>query len=144
MIAFLGDIEDRTEDNRDFRRVLYTGAHMQLVVMSLLPDEEIGEEVHEHTDQFFRVEEGKGEIWIDGRATRIESDMAMYVPAGARHNVRNTGQKPLKLYTLYAPPQHAAGTVHHTKVEAETRNPTSSLEPVGFSVAPPGIEPGLS
>ena len=120
MKAFLGDIEDRTEDNRDFRRVLYTGAHMQLVVMSLLPDEEIGEEVH--TDQFFRVEEGKGEIWIDGQATRIESDMAMYVPAGARHNVRNTGQKPLKLYTLYAPPQHAAGTVHRTKMEAEAEH----------------------
>jgi mannose-6-phosphate isomerase-like protein (cupin superfamily) len=119
MEAFIGDIEDRAEDNRDFRRVLYTGPHMQLVVMLLLPGQEIGQEVHEHTDQFFRVEEGKGEISIDGHATRIESDMAMLVPAGARHNVRNTGQKPLKLYTLYAPPQHADGTVHRTKADAE-------------------------
>jgi len=120
MNGFIGDIEDRTEDNRDFRRVLYTGAHLQLVVMCLSPGEEIGEEVHDHTDQFFRVEEGKGEVSIDGHATRIESDMAILVPAGARHNVRNTGKKPLKLYTLYAPPQHADGTVHHTRADAET------------------------
>jgi mannose-6-phosphate isomerase-like protein (cupin superfamily) len=119
MKGYIGDIEDRTEDNRDFRRVLYTGPHMQLVVMSLQPGEDIGEEVHEHTDQFFRVEEGRGEFSIDGRVTRVERDTAVLVPAGARHNVRNTGQKPLKLYTLYAPPQHADGTVHRTRADAE-------------------------
>jgi mannose-6-phosphate isomerase-like protein (cupin superfamily) len=120
MTGFVDDIEYRTENNRAFRRVLYTGPHMQLVVMTLLPGEEIGEEVHEHTDQFFRVEEGKGEVSMDGRTTRIESDAAMLVPAGTRHNVRNAGVKSLKLYTLYAPPQHADGTVHQTKADAES------------------------
>ena len=119
MKGFIGDIEDRTEHNQDFRHVLYTGPNLQLVLMSLKPGEEIGDEVHEHTDQFFRVEEGKGEVLIDGRATRIESDMAIIVPAGARHNIRNTGHKPLQMYTLYAPPQHEDGTVHRTKAEAD-------------------------
>lgn len=119
MKGFIADIEDRAEENRDFRHVLYTGPHMQLVVMSLEPGEEIGEETHVGTDQFFRVEEGKGEVWIDGRASRIESDVAIVVPAGAKHNIKNTGHKPLKLYTLYAPPQHPDGTVHHTKAEAD-------------------------
>lgn len=119
MRGFIGDIENRTEANQDFRRVLYTGPHMQLVLMSLDPGEEIGEEVHESTDQFFRVEEGKGEVSIDGRSTQIESDDAIVIPAGARHNIRNIGDKPLKVYTLYAPPQHEDGTVHHTKKDAE-------------------------
>lgn len=119
MKGFIADIEDQTEDNRDFRRVVYTGPHMQLVLMSLAPGEELGEEVHETTDQFFRVEEGNGEVVIDGRETRIESDIAIIVPAGARHNVRNTGHKPLKFYTLYAPPEHPDGTVHRTKADAE-------------------------
>lgn len=117
--SFVADIEDQTEDNRDFRRVVYTGPHMQLVLMSLAPGEELGEEVHETTDQFFRVEEGKGEVVIDGRETRIESDIAIIVPAGTRHNVRNTGHKPLRFYSLYAPPQHPDGTVHRTKADAE-------------------------
>lgn len=119
MKGFITDIEDRAEDNDAFRRVLYTGPHLQLVVMSIEPGDEIGEEVHEHTDQFFRVEQGKGEIVLDGRATSIESDMAMIVPAGTRHNIRNTGHRALKLYTLYAPPQHEDGTVHRTRAEAE-------------------------
>jgi mannose-6-phosphate isomerase-like protein (cupin superfamily) len=119
MKGFIGNIEDRTNANRDFRRVLYTGSHMQLVLMSLNPGEEIGEEVHEDTDQFFRVEDGKGEFVIDGRATPIESQSAMVIPAGARHNIRNTGQKGMKLYTLYAPPHHEDGTVHHTRADAE-------------------------
>lgn len=119
MKGFIDDIEKRTESNRDFRRVLYTGRHMQLVLMSLEPGEEIGEEVHEDTDQFFRVEDGKGEVTIDGRTTSIESDVAIVVPAGARHNIRNTGDDDLKLYTLYAPPHHADGTVHHTREDAE-------------------------
>ena len=119
MKGFIGDIEARTEVNNDFRRVLYTGPHMQLVLMALQPGEEIGEEIHEDTDQFFRVEEGRGEVLIDGRATSIESDAGIVIPAGARHNIRNTGLKPMKLYTLYAPPHHEEGTVHHTKAEAE-------------------------
>ncbi len=118
MKGFVGDIEERTEDNSDFRRVLYTGRQMQLVLMALQPGEEIGEEVHRDRDQFFRVEEGSGEVWIDGARTPIRGDMAIVVPAGSRHNVRNTGDGPLKLYTLYAPPEHADATVHATKADA--------------------------
>lgn len=120
MKGFIDDIGKRTDANRDFRRVIYTGPHLQLVLMSLAPGEEIGEEVHEDTDQFFRVEEGTGAVVIDGQETRIQADVAIVVPAGARHNVRNTGPKPLRLYTLYAPPHHADGTVHHTRAEAES------------------------
>jgi mannose-6-phosphate isomerase-like protein (cupin superfamily) len=119
MNGFIADIEDRTGGNTDFRRVLYTGPHLQLVLMSLAPGEEIGQEVHEDTDQFFRVEEGKGVVSIDGHETPIESATAIVIPAGARHNVRNTGPRPLKLYTIYAPPHHEDGTVHHTKGDAE-------------------------
>ena len=119
MKPFIGNIEDLTDRNRDFRRVIYTGSHMQLVLMALHPGEELGEEIHGDTDQFFRVEEGSGEVVIDGDPTPIESDMAIVVPAGARHNLRNTGPGPLRFYTLYAPPQHADGTVHRTKEEAE-------------------------
>lgn len=122
MKGFVDDIEKLTEDNDDFRRVLYTGQHMQLVLMSLKPGEEIGEEVHEDRDQFFRVEEGQGEVVIDGRTTKFESDFAIVVPAGARHNIRNTGDEPLKLYTLYGPPEHADGTVHVTKADALESN----------------------
>jgi mannose-6-phosphate isomerase-like protein (cupin superfamily) len=119
MQGFVDDIEARTEENSDFRRVLYTSRQMQLVLMALRPGEEIGEEIHGDGAQFFRVEQGKGEVWIDGHKTNIKSDMAIVVPAGARHNVKNTGGKPLKLYTLYAPPEHADGTVHVTKADAE-------------------------
>ncbi|HTQ11707.1 MAG TPA: cupin domain-containing protein, partial [Fimbriimonadaceae bacterium] len=118
MRGFVEDIEDMTEHNSDFRRVLYTGKNLQLVLMALAPGEDIGEEVHPDRDQFFRIEEGKGEVWIDGRKTKIESDTAILVPAGARHNVKNTGEKPLKLYTLYGPPEHKDGTVHATKADA--------------------------
>ena len=119
MKGFADDIEARTEENSDFRRVLYTGKNLQLVLMALRPGEEIGEEVHEDRDQFFRVEQGTGEIWIDGVKTRIEDGMAAIVPAGARHNVKNSGAAPLKLYTLYAPPEHIDRTVHRTKADAE-------------------------
>jgi mannose-6-phosphate isomerase-like protein (cupin superfamily) len=118
MRGFISDIEAMTEHNTDFRRVLYTGKNMQLVLMALDPGEEIGEETHDDLDQLFRVEEGRGEIWIDGRKTKVESDWAMLVPAGARHNVKNTGDEPMKLYTIYAPPAHADGTVHATKADA--------------------------
>ena len=119
MRGFVDDIEELTERNTDFRRVLYTAKNMQLVLMALQPGEEIGEEVHEDGDQFFRVEEGKGEIWVDGVVSEIKSDIAMIVPAGARHNIRNTGDKPLKLYTLYGPPEHIDGVVHPTKSAAD-------------------------
>jgi mannose-6-phosphate isomerase-like protein (cupin superfamily) len=119
MNGFVKDIEELTEANTDFRRVLYTGKHLQLVLMALKPGEEIGEEVHADRDQFFRIEKGKGEVVIDGKRTRIKSDDAMLVPAGARHNVINTGDKPLMLYTLYGPPEHKDGIVRATKAEAE-------------------------
>ena len=119
MKGFVGDIEDMTELNADFRRVLYTGQHIQLVLMALQPGDEIGEETHPDTDQFFRVEEGRGEVWIDGHKTKIKGDDGIVVPAGAKHNIRNTGTKALKLYTLYSPPQHSDGTVQATKAEAE-------------------------
>lgn len=118
MKGFIRDIEELTEKNMNFRRVLYTAKHLQLVVMSLPPGEEIGEEVHPEHDQFFRVEKGKGEIWMDGTRSKIESDMAIVVPAGARHNIKNTGDKPLKLYTIYGPPQHEDGIVQATKEDA--------------------------
>jgi mannose-6-phosphate isomerase-like protein (cupin superfamily) len=119
MTGVVDDIETRTEENADFRRVLYTGKNMQLVLMALRPGEEIGEEVHIDRDQFFRVEVGEGEVWIDGQQSRIESAMAIVVPAGARHNVRNTGDGPLKLYTIYAPPEHLDRTVHRTRADAK-------------------------
>lgn len=120
MKGFVGDIEKRTEGNADFRRVLYTAKHLQLVLMTLPPGEQIGEEVHADRDQFFRVEQGEGEIWIDGAATRVRAGTAMIVPAGARHNVKCTGREPLKLYTIYGPPEHVDGTVHATKLAAGT------------------------
>jgi mannose-6-phosphate isomerase-like protein (cupin superfamily) len=119
MKGFINDIDDLTENNSDFRRVLYTGKQMQLVLMSLRPGEEIGEEVHHDRDQFFRVEKGSGEVWIDGARSRIEDGTAIVVPAGARHNIKNTGDEPLRLYTLYAPPEHADGIVQATKAEAQ-------------------------
>lgn len=120
MKGFVDDIEALTERNEDFRRVLYTAQQMQLVLMALQPGEEIGEEVHPDRDQFFRVEAGRGEIWIDGLKSEVKADVAMIVPAGARHNVVNTGGSPLKLYTLYAPPEHVDKTVHATKTEADS------------------------
>jgi mannose-6-phosphate isomerase-like protein (cupin superfamily) len=119
MKGYVDNIEDATTGNADFRRVLYTGKYLQLVLMTLQPGEEIGAEVHEDRDQFFRIEEGEGEVHIDGAASRVEDDFAVIVPAGARHNVVNTGSKPLKLYTLYGPPEHKDGTVHQDKAQAE-------------------------
>lgn len=119
MQGFVADIEKLTVENTDFRRVLYTGKYLQLVLMTLQPGEEIGAEVHEDHDQFFRIESGSGEVRIDGKATPIKDDDAVIVPAGARHNVVNTGDKPLTLYTLYGPPEHRDGVVHRTKAEAD-------------------------
>ncbi len=119
MNGFVDDIEGLTENNKDFRRVVYTGKHVQLVLMSIKKGGEIGAEVHEHNDQFFRVERGKGEVIIDDQRHKIRSGDAVIVPAGARHNVINTGKKALKLYTLYGPPDHKDGLVEHTKEQAE-------------------------
>ena len=123
MKGFCGNIEQQTLDNQDFRRVVYTGGHLQLVLMTLQPGDEIGEEVHEDRDQFFRIEEGSGAIDIDGVANKVEGDFAVIVPAGARHNVRNTGDGPLRLYTIYGPPEHKDGVVQSTKAEADARHP---------------------
>ena len=118
--GFVGNISDLTEKNSDFRRVLYTGKNLQLVLMSLKPGEDIGEEVHDNVDQFFRIEEGSGEVLINGQRSSVKSDDAILVPAGARHNVTNTGTTPLRLYTLYGPPQHRDKTIHATKQQAES------------------------
>ena len=122
MRGYCDDIQKRTIENDDFRRVLYTGHNLQLVLMTLQPSEEIGEEVHEDRDQFFRIEEGSGAVDIDGVENRVEDDFAVIVPAGARHNVRNTGSQPLRLYTIYAPPEHKDGIVQSTKEEADRRH----------------------
>ncbi len=119
MKGYVDNIERATVENEDFRRVLYTGRNLQLVLMTLPPGCDIGEEVHEDRDQFFRIEEGEGEIRIDGVANRVEDDFAVIVPAGARHNVINTGEAPLRLYTLYGPPEHRDGVVHRDKEQAE-------------------------
>jgi mannose-6-phosphate isomerase-like protein (cupin superfamily) len=118
MKGFVQDIEGLAIKNSEFRRVLYTAKHCQLVVMALKPKEEIGAEVHT-LDQFFRVEEGTGVAVLDGVRTEIRSGFAVVVPAGANHNIINTGGAPLKLYTLYAPPNHRDGVVHHTRDDAE-------------------------
>ena len=118
MKGFVQDIESLATRNQDFRRVLYTAKHCQLVVMALQPGEEIGSEVHK-LDQFFRVEDGTGEAVLDGVRTAIRAGFAIVVPTGATHNIVNTGSVPLKLYTLYAPPNHRDGVVHHTRAEAE-------------------------
>ena len=118
MKGFVQDIERLTVANDDFRRVLYTAKHCQLVLMALKPGEAIGMEVHK-LDQFFRVEEGTGEAILDGVRTPLRAGFAIVVPAGANHNIINTGKAPLKLYTLYAPPNHRDGVVHHTRADAE-------------------------
>jgi mannose-6-phosphate isomerase-like protein (cupin superfamily) len=119
MKGYCDNIETVTVANEDFRRVLYTGEHLQLVLMTLKPGEEIGEEVHEDRDQFFRIEEGEGTVYIDGTPNPVKDDFAVIVPAGARHNVVNSGSAPLRLYTLYGPPEHRDAVVHTTKADAE-------------------------
>ena len=118
MKGFVQNIELLATHNDEFRRVLYTATNCQLVLMALKPQEEIGAEVHK-LDQFFRVEAGSGEAVIDGLRTPISTGFAVLVPAGARHNIVNTGKEPLKLYTLYAPPNHRDGVVHHLRADAD-------------------------
>ncbi|MDD3799748.1 MAG: cupin domain-containing protein [Novosphingobium sp.] len=118
MKGFVDNIEKLTLENTNFRQVLYTGHNIQLVLMTIQPGEEIGEEVHDDRDQFFRIEEGEGEILIDGVVHKVSDDDGIIVPQGANHNVICTGSAPLKLYTIYGPPEHIDGTLHATCAEA--------------------------
>lgn len=118
-MAYIDNIERETLDNENFRRVLYTASHSQLVTMSLRPGEEIGEEVHDNVDQFFRFEKGQGKVVIEGEETPVSNGYAVVIPAGTKHNVINTSDsEQLKLYTIYSPPNHPDGTIHKTKEEA--------------------------
>lgn len=117
-MGYIDNIEEKTLENCNFRKVLFTGSHMQLVVMSLKAGEDIGEEVHDTVDQFFRVEEGEAKFVIDGEENIVKEDMVAIVPAGSKHNVINVGDGDLKLYTIYAPANHPEGTVHATREEA--------------------------
>lgn len=118
MKGYIDNIEQSSLDNTNFRTVLYTGKHLQLVVMSIPPGGEIGAEVH-HLDQFLRCEAGEGKAVLDGVEHAITDGFAVLVPAGAMHNIINTGQSDLKLYTLYGPPNHREDVVHATREEAE-------------------------
>ena len=119
MKGYVTHLEHETKKNTDFRRVLYTGKNSQLVLMSLQPGEEIGEEVHEDHDQFFRFEVGVGKVVIDGVEHRVKDGSGVIVPAGASHNVVNTSKRAnLRLYTIYSPPEHRDGVIRHTKKEA--------------------------
>jgi mannose-6-phosphate isomerase-like protein (cupin superfamily) len=119
MNGFVQDVEALAVKNDEFRKVLYTAEHSQLVLMALKAKEDIGMEVHK-LDQFFRIEEGTGEAVLDGVKTAIRPGFAIVVPAGTKHNIINTGGVPMKLYTLYSPPNHRDGTVHHTRRDAES------------------------
>jgi mannose-6-phosphate isomerase-like protein (cupin superfamily) len=120
MKGYHADIEEETKKNNNFRKVLYTGKYQQLVAMSLKPGEDIGEEIHETVDQFFRIEEGEAKVVIDGEETQLKEDDVVIVPAGSNHNLFNVSSSDdLKLYTIYTPPNHPDGTIHKTKAEAE-------------------------
>ncbi|HOU75895.1 MAG TPA: cupin domain-containing protein [Candidatus Dojkabacteria bacterium] len=120
MSGYVVNIEDVTLKNNNFRQVLFTGKYCQLVVMCLKPGEEIGEEIHNNVDQFFRIDSGKGKVIIDGKENEVSDGFAFIVTAGAKHNVINTSQTDdLKLYTIYSPPNHPDGTTHKNKAEAE-------------------------
>lgn len=118
--GYNGNIEQLTLENENFRQVLYTGEYLQLVLMTLLPGEEIGLETHEGHDQFFRFEAGVGRVLIDESEYVVKDGDSVIVPSGSKHNVINTSEtESLKLYTLYAPPEHRDGVIHGTKAEAE-------------------------
>jgi mannose-6-phosphate isomerase-like protein (cupin superfamily) len=118
MNGYVTNIEDDTLENTDYRRVLFTGPNVQLVLMTLQPGEEIGLEQHEGHDQFIRVESGTGVVLLDGREHALSDGVAVVIPSGTEHNVTNTSKtEPLRLYTLYSPPEHTANTVHRTKAD---------------------------
>lgn len=118
MKGYVHNIEKEALENEYFRKVLFTDERLQLVVMSLAPNEDIGEEVHE-LDQFIRVEKGEGKSVLDGEERALSDGVAVIIPKGVRHNIINSGDGPMKLYTIYTPPEHKDGTVHKTKAEAE-------------------------
>lgn len=118
MKGYVSNIEQKSLENENFRTVLYTSGHLQLVVMSLKSGEDIGEEVHQ-LDQFIRVEKGSGKAVLDGEESAIADGSAVVIPSGTKHNIINTSSETMKLYTLYGPPNHPDGTVHATKAEAE-------------------------
>jgi len=121
---FVINIDEVTKQNNTFRTALWTGNHLQLTLMSLNPGENIGLEIHPNLDQFIRIEEGQGLVRMGYRKDRLDlqekvyDDYAFIIPAGTWHNLFNTGSKPLKLYSIYAPPQHPRGTIHETKEDA--------------------------
>ena len=125
MLGWVGDIERETLENTNFRTVVFTGEHTQLTLMRLGPGEDIGREMHDHLDQFLRIEQGRGRVELGATEDAVdethdvEGEWAVIVPAGVWHNVVNTGDGELKLYSLYAPPEHPDGTVHRTKAEAQ-------------------------
>lgn len=120
MQAFIWNIEELTLENTNFRKVLFTWPHLQLVVMSLLPGEEIGVEIHDKEDQFIRIEQGQAQAIVNGEIHELSDDMVVVVPAGAEHNIINTSAtESLKLYTIYCEKHHADGTIHKTKAEAD-------------------------
>ncbi len=121
MTGFFGPIEQLTLENEFFRHVIFTGSHAQLVVMCLQPGEEIGNEVHEHVDQFFRIESGEARFVLHGSEEHlVQANEAAIVPAGTWHNIINaSSERPLKLYTIYSPPNHPDETIHKDKAEAE-------------------------
>lgn len=118
MNGFIIDLEDKTLTNEYFREVLYTTTKSQLVVMSLIPNEEIGEEVHQDHDQFIRIETGQAKVILNGEEHDVSDGYAVVIPAGTKHNVINTGAGMVKLYTIYTPPEHKDGIIHKTKQEA--------------------------
>lgn len=118
MIGYVANIEEITQQNNNFRQVLYTGIYAQLVVMNLQVGEEIGMEVHADVDQFFRIESGSAKVIMDGKENTITDGMVAIVPAGTAHNIINVGEVSLKLYTIYSPPNHPINTIHHIKAEA--------------------------
>jgi mannose-6-phosphate isomerase-like protein (cupin superfamily) len=130
MLGWIGDIEQMTLENGTFRTVVFTGEHAQLTVMRIGPGEDIGREAHPKTDQFIRIEQGRARVefgTVEGRVDAtydVEAHWAIVVPAGVWHDIINTGTEDLKLYSLYSPPQHPAGTIHRTKADAEAAEPS--------------------
>lgn len=118
MKGYNSNIEKDTRENANFRKVIYTASHSQLVLMSLKPGEEIGMETHPDNDQFFRFESGTGEVFIDGNKYEVADGSAIIIPAGSEHNVVNTGADAMKMYTIYSPAHHRDGVVHATKANA--------------------------
>lgn len=136
MTGYLSNIESQTLENSDYRRVLYTGKHLQLVLMTLKVGQEIGSETHADHDQFFRIEEGNGEIAINDTTHKIKGGDAIIVPAGARHNLMNKGEIPLRLYTLYGPPTHRDQLVEKSKADADAA--TEAFDAMTTDTAPLG------